>query len=148
MARIDEILAYAKESDIATIVTDGGIRTTYANAAFTKLSGYPEKDLVGKKPGDLLRGRNSCEYSRQCFHEGLRDLIPFEVKVKNYRKGSGEEYIAGIYVLPVRTEENPDESYYIALERELESPEEEILSDTHFSRALSTVVDLVTGFSE
>ena len=84
---------------------------------------------MSRRCGDLLRGRNSCNDSRERFHKGIRDLVPFEVKVKNYRKDSGEEYIAGIYVLPVRDSEEPEEAYFVALQRELDSPEEEIDRD-------------------
>ena len=148
MADLDEILSFAKDSDVATIVTDGMVRATYANSAFTKLSGYPEEDVLGKKPGDLLRGENSCAHSRERFHEGLNALIPFEVKVKNYRKDTHEEYIAGIYVLPVRDSSKRESTFYVALQRELDSPDDDILSDRRFSKALSSVVDLVTGIDD
>ena len=50
--------------------------------------------------------------------------------------------------LPIRDSSKGNNTYYVALERELENPEEEILSDPEFSTALSDVVDLVTGNEE
>ena len=55
MAHLDDILNFANNSEVATIVT---IRTTYVNDAFTKLCGFHEDDVIGKKPGDFLRGEN------------------------------------------------------------------------------------------
>lgn len=144
MANIDEIIAYADGSDIATLVTDGAIRTTYVNRAFTKLCGYSEEELLGKKPGDILRGPKSCEESRRSFRNGLRDLVPFEIRVKNYRKDSVENYIAGIYVVPVRDSSEPANTFFVGLQRELDSHTEEVLSDGNFSEALSSMVDLLT----
>jgi hypothetical protein len=50
--------------------------------------------------------------------------------------------------LPIRDSDQPGETFFVALQRELESSEEEILSDTRFSKALSTVIDLVTGLED
>ena len=70
---------------------------------------------------------------------GIRDVCEWHTR---------EEYIAGIYVLRIRDSSRKESTFYIALERELESHEEELLSDGRFSKALSTVVDLVTGIGD
>ena len=108
----------------ATLVTDSASSHDFCQYRFHSSSPVTDEEDIHRKEArrSSFAARNSCDrFPKALSREGLRDLLPFEVKVKNYRKDTSEEYIAGIYVLPVRDSDKPGETYFVALERELET---------------------------
>ena len=62
---------------------DGPI--VYANKAFENLTGYSQKDIIGKNCR-FLQGQDREQKERYQIAEALKNKAPIEVTLRNYRK--------------------------------------------------------------
>ena len=53
-----------EDSDNIVVITDANIKIKYVNAAFTKVTGYTESEVLGKNPKILNSGKQSSEFYR------------------------------------------------------------------------------------
>lgn len=76
----------AAETINGAVLTDEKGNITWVNQAFEKITGYQLTELIGKRPGRILKGRDSdpvtTQYMRDSFYKGL----PFSSELINYRK--------------------------------------------------------------
>lgn len=90
-AKMRKLSLVAEETVNVVVITDANDQITWVNRAFTDLTEYSLKEAVGKKPGDLLQGRNTNQQTKQYLQECVRKRIPFHCEIINYTK-SGREY--------------------------------------------------------
>jgi len=84
------IAATAFESQAAIMVTDAEQRILRVNPAFTKLTGYPADEAVGKTPSLLKSGRQDAAFYRSLWRS-LRQTGHWQGEIWNRRK-CGEIY--------------------------------------------------------
>lgn len=89
------------ETDNSVIVCDARGLIEYTNPGFSRLTGYAAEEVKGKKPGDVLQGRNTDQDARRRIREKLDAGQPFYEEILNYKK-SGEPYWISLAVNPVR----------------------------------------------
>jgi PAS domain S-box-containing protein len=82
------------------VVTDIAGRVTSINSAFTRMCGYSEKDLLGKKPGAVLQGPATEPGIVAEFHDAIARRIPFDCTITNYH-ASGRTYRVHIQMTPL-----------------------------------------------
>lgn len=75
----------------AIIMTDPDGSITWANAAFTRISGYTVKDFLGRKPADMLQGPETDPSTVAYMRQKLSRLEPFTTEVLNYHR-DGHSY--------------------------------------------------------
>lgn len=90
------LLSLIAEKNInAVIICDSQGKIEWVNNSFISMSGYSFEEVIGKKPGQLLQGKDSdfaqINYLRNQIHNGL----PFKCELINYTK-SGEKYWVNI----------------------------------------------------
>ena len=113
-----QALAQMRESVVITDteMKEPGPRIVYVNKAFTKLTGYLPKEVIGKNPG-ILEGPNT----QFCTIERLRTQLekgkPFEGEDINYRK-DGSEICVAWYYEPLRDEKGRI-AYFVAVQRDV-----------------------------
>lgn len=103
------------------IITDtnrgsDGPKIIYANDSFLALSGYTEKELIGRTP-KILQGK---ETDRQAIDKMRQDLDQWEASshtVLNYRK-NGEPFWNHLKMIPVKAADGWV-SHWIAIERDV-----------------------------
>jgi len=75
----------------SVIICDNQGKIEWVNNSFITMSGYSFEEVIGKKPGHILQGKDSdftqIDYLRNQIHNGL----PFKCELINYKK-SGEKY--------------------------------------------------------
>src|SRR5690606_5107526 len=76
-----------------------GPRIIYVNEAFTKMTGYTSKEVIGKTPR-ILQGPNSDRTELARLGKALRNWESCEITVVNYKK-NGEEFWINMSVTPV-----------------------------------------------
>jgi len=81
----------AEESANAVLITDKNGRITWINKAFTTITGYTLEEVIGKKPGDLLQGKDSNPETIKYLGNQIKNLQPFICEIINYHK-SGRPY--------------------------------------------------------
>ncbi|MBS3804469.1 MAG: diguanylate cyclase [Oleiphilaceae bacterium] len=68
----------------AIIMTDPDGKTTWVNAAFTRITGFSRDELMGNKPGELLQGHDSDPDTIEYMGVMMSRLEPFTAEILNY----------------------------------------------------------------
>lgn len=90
----------ANETDNSVVITDAKGMIEYVNQGFTRLTGYSFAEAIGKKPGQLLQGKNTDPETKKRIREKLNSNKPFYEEILNYNK-SGESYWISLAINPV-----------------------------------------------
>lgn len=106
-----------KNTNSIAIVTNADKEIVWVNAAFTRLTGYTEEEVIGKNPGRLLQGKHSDNDTVKYMSAQLASLKPFNCEVINYKK-DGTPYWIEIKCTPLL---HPDGSVdkYFAIEEDI-----------------------------
>lgn len=64
--------------------SDGNIE--WVNKGFTKTFGYTPEEAVGKRPGELLRGKDSDPAAIETINTAIKNKERYDVEIINYRK--------------------------------------------------------------
>lgn len=90
----------ANETDNSVIITGAEGLIEYINPGFTRLTGYSLEDVIGKKPGSFLQGKDTSEETISRIKEKLQARQPFYEEILNYSQ-SGEPYWISLSINPV-----------------------------------------------
>ena len=71
----------------------------YANKAFEKLTGYSQKDIIGRNCR-FLQGPDRKQKERYQIAEAMKNKVPIEVTLRNYRK-DGELFYNHLKIIPL-----------------------------------------------
>ncbi len=93
----------ASQSTNGVIITDVSGKVEWINAGFTRLTGFTAEEMIGKRPGDVLQGPESDPEVVKVMHDALKQVIPFEVSLINYKK-DGKPYHIKITCNPLYDE--------------------------------------------
>jgi len=114
-----DIVEYAKDVILVTKahpINEPGPEIVYVNKAFTELTGYTQKDVIGKNPR-ILQSTGTDEDTKNKIREGLKQKKPIRVTIKNYSK-SGEEYWLDLSILPLKNFQGTV-THFVAIERDV-----------------------------
>ncbi len=95
---------FAREATNGVVITDTAGKVQWLNEGFTRITGYTLKELVGKKPGDVLQGRETEAKTVSAMREALARGEGFEVEILNYSK-NGRPYWIRLSCSPLRSSE-------------------------------------------
>ncbi len=87
----------------AVLITCTRGKITWANDAFTRLTGYTLAEVIGKKPDELLQGQGTDRAVVDSISEHLRDRRTFHGELLNYRK-DGSAYWFDIEIQAIKDE--------------------------------------------
>ena len=108
----------ASSTTSAVVITDADRRVEWMNAAYCRLTGYSEHELLGQRPNRLLHGPDTnpvtLAYLRRRLHAGESVR---QVELLNYRK-NGTPYWVEIEIQPVRDIKG-ELSRFIAIETDV-----------------------------
>ncbi len=89
----------AKRTESVIILSDAKGLATWANPAFEAQSGYTVAELLGKKPGDLLRSPRSSVLARGRLHDAVNNGTAVVLELRNQHK-LGQDYWVRLEVQP------------------------------------------------
>ncbi|MBS0372222.1 MAG: EAL domain-containing protein [Proteobacteria bacterium] len=130
-------------SNEAIIVTDAQNRIVATNQAFTKLTGYPQEEVVGQNPRVLSAGNTPPEIYKEMW-DSLNDSGAWQGELWDRRK-NGEPYPKWLSISLVRDENGQVQNYignFIDIS-ELKASEERIRHLAHHD----TLTNLPNRFS-
>ncbi|WP_419758081.1 putative bifunctional diguanylate cyclase/phosphodiesterase [Acidisoma sp.] len=92
--RAERLSLVVRKMPNAVVITDAGGCTEWCNDAFTRMSGIPAVEMIGKRPGALLQGigtdPSTRSYMRACIEKGEG----FDAEVLNYSRDGRSYWIA------------------------------------------------------
>lgn len=116
------------------IITDETNRAIWANAAFTRITGYDIPELIGKTPGEVLQGAKTSQETRLYMRDKIKRREAFEAEILNYSK-QGNPYWIALQATPVFDDAGKFK-YFIAIETDItESRETRIQLEHEMNRA-------------
>ncbi len=116
---LETVVTQTKDS---VIITESGKSSTnipkivFVNPAFTQMTGYKAKDVVGKSPA-IFMGRKSIANEITKLSEALKNKKEFKFETLNQRK-NGEEYWVNFSMIPITNKEG-DHSHWISIQRDI-----------------------------
>lgn len=121
MRLVDLVSHLADSLDVGVLVTDAalslpGPRIVYANAAFSRMSGYGAEDVLGKTPR-MLQGAGTSREGARLVQRALRADGRFLGRLQNYRQ-TGEPYLCELDIRPIIGLDGHTDAF-IAFEREV-----------------------------
>lgn len=90
-----------KQVMVPMLVTDRNGYTLTLNSQFQALCGHSAGEIRGRKPGDVLQGRDTDAETVRQLSTALRERKPFHGELLNYHK-RGHTYWAHLSIFPVR----------------------------------------------
>lgn len=81
------------------LVTDANTNIVYATQNMYLMNGYKPEEIIGKKP-KIFQGKETCEKTTKKISKAIKNEIPFEVTLVNYKK-NGAPYHCKIKGAPI-----------------------------------------------
>lgn len=107
----------ARQTVNAVIITDEEERITWVNSAFTRITEYEPEEVIGRKPGSFLQGKDTDPSTVEFLRQKIKDKQPFNCEIVNYSK-SGRKYWMQIQGQPM-LDENGKFSRFFAIETDI-----------------------------
>ncbi|MEM7421002.1 MAG: PAS domain S-box protein, partial [Pseudomonadota bacterium] len=104
----------ANETDNSVIITDHQGFIQYVNPGFSKLTGYRQEEVIGKKPGEVVQGKHTSKQTIKRIRNHLDNRTPFYEEILNYTK-SGDPYWISLAINPV-FDSNGDLKQFVSIQ--------------------------------
>jgi PAS domain S-box-containing protein len=105
----------AEKSISAIVITDAKGHIEWVNQSYLNMTGYTLEEFIGKKPGNLLQGPESCPKTISYIKEQLKNGDPFHCEILNYTK-SKEKYWVRINGQSVRDKNGKITKYFASMD--------------------------------
>ncbi|TWT89891.1 Aerobic respiration control sensor protein ArcB [Pseudobythopirellula maris] len=125
---IRKLSLVADKTRNSVIIANSNGQTEWVNRAFTEMTEYSLRDIVGRKPGELLHGPDTDPDTAKRISERLKLRQTVSEEIVNYSK-SGEAYWISLEIDPV-FDESGELTHFIATQSDIterRQQEEEIL---------------------
>lgn len=99
-AELERLALVAERTDNAVVIADADGRMTWANDAFTRMSGYSLQEARGKRPGSLLQFEGTDPTTREQLRTALAAHQPIQVQILN-RSKQGRLYWLHLDIQPL-----------------------------------------------
>jgi len=127
-----------EESNEGILITDAQNRILRVNRAFTLVTGYSEKEAIGKTPALLSSGRHDNAFYQRMW-QTLKERDHWQGEIWNKRK-SGEVYTEWLGITTIR-DSHGNLQYYIAIFSDITEKKQNQLRIEHFAH-FDTLTDL------
>jgi PAS domain S-box-containing protein len=128
---LESVITHTTDSVLITEAEpfdEPGHKIVYVNEAFTKMTGYSSKEIVGKTPR-ILQGEKSDKVELKRFSNAIRKWQSCEITIINYKK-NGEEFWVNFSASPIANE-NGWYTHWISIEKDVT---ERKLAEIHLSK--------------
>ncbi|MCS6832186.1 MAG: PAS domain-containing protein, partial [Flammeovirgaceae bacterium] len=116
-SEIRKLSLVAQKTVNAVIITDKNGLIEWCNEGFTKISGYTLPEVIGKKPGSFLQGKDTNPQHVEKIRRGIASRQSFTQEILNYHK-NGTPYWLELNVTPIFNEKG-ELTNFIALEMDI-----------------------------
>ena len=122
MQLLEKVFTETSQSVVIADATEGkDTPIIYANASFTRITGYTLEEVQGQNPRFLHRGRDvRDDVGRAIMRSAIKNFTPWKVEVINYKK-NGEPYWAEVSGFPVFDKSKNKYSHWVAIQTDITS---------------------------
>jgi PAS domain S-box-containing protein len=89
-----------RESMSAVVITDASERFVFVNPAFSRISGYTLEEVLGRRPGDVVKGPGTQPEAKRKLREAIDTRTSTKIEILNYSK-SKTPYWVEMHIAPV-----------------------------------------------
>ena len=107
----------AKRTDNLVVLTDKEGRIEWVNEGFERVTEYSMNEVVGKRPGEFLQGKDTDPSTVAYMKKRLEKNCGFDVEIVNYSR-TGRKYWLAIEVRPI-FDENGNLTNFMAIESDI-----------------------------
>ena len=115
-ARNKRLALVARHTDNAVVITDARSRIQWVNDGFTRMTGYPLHEIIGKIPGHFLQGEGTDPETVSRIRATLQRQESVTEEILNYTR-DGEPYWISMTITPI-FDAARQLSGFIAIERD------------------------------
>ncbi len=101
----------------AVIIWDKNGHIEWVNNSFEKITGYKLEEVLGKSPGSLLQGEETCQETVKYLRDQIKAGQPFNCEILNYSKTKNKYWIR-IQGQPLK-DKNGELLKYFAIEEDI-----------------------------
>jgi PAS domain S-box-containing protein len=83
----------ARQTVNAVVITDVEEKIIWVNSAFTRITGYESEEVMGRKPGSFLQGKETNPLTVAYLRQKIKEKQPFECEIINYSKSGGKYWM-------------------------------------------------------
>jgi PAS domain S-box-containing protein len=98
--QLERLSLVASKTNNAVFITDENEKTVWINDSVEKMTGYRRRELIGKKPGEVLMGTDTDQKILHRISKRLKKRLPVSEVLKNYKK-DGSAFWINIDIAPV-----------------------------------------------
>ncbi|MBK5969109.1 MULTISPECIES: PAS domain S-box protein [Thiorhodovibrio] len=98
--QLERLSQVARQTTNGVIITDTEGRVQWTNEGFTRISGYPLDEMLGRKPGEMLQGAQTDPDTVARIRAAVVAQQPFTENILNYSR-AGEPYWINIDCNPL-----------------------------------------------
>ncbi|NVD06575.1 PAS domain S-box protein [Vibrio sp. JPW-9-11-11] len=113
-ARLARVVTYMRD---AVVFTDLESHIVWVNNAFEQLTGYSEREVIGRKPGEFLQGERTDKQTTREIRRAIDERRYGFFELVNYKK-TGELYWIELALMPLYDKEGELEGF-MAVERDI-----------------------------
>src|SRR5207237_1028360 len=121
-AEIEKLSFIARETTNAVIITDPLGKILWVNEAFTQITEFELKEVIGLKPGDFLQGDETNLAVVRYMRNKIKNIEPFECDIINYSR-TGRKYWLRVQSQP-QFDETGKLKYFFAIETDITKEKE------------------------
>ena len=103
-AELERLSMVASKTNNGIIITDSEGHAEWINKAFSRLTGYDWEEIIGKKPGTVLQGKDTDKETVKRIGQAVRQGKSFSEVILNYSKG-GEPYWIKLDCDPIKNDD-------------------------------------------
>lgn len=92
-------------------ITDVNGKIIWINDAFTRITENLAEDVMGKKRGDILQGKETSHATIEYINNNIKNKLPFDCEILSYTK-SGRKFWMRLQGQPLLDENGNYERYY------------------------------------
>lgn len=143
-AELSRLSRVASETTNGVVITDTAGNVQWINDGFTRMTGYTLPELIGKKPGQILRDPAVETEAAATMCDALARGEGFEVEVQNYKK-DGSAYWVRISCSPMRGDSGQLQGF-MAIESDITAQRKAEQELRQFRDTLDQTLDCVYMF--
>lgn len=133
-----QLALVAQKTQNLIVMTNQNGEITYVNNAFVKLTGYSINEVLGKKPGSFLQGKETNTDTVKKMRSHILDRKPYTGEILNYTK-NGEPYWLQISIDPIYSD--GDHLGFIAVETEITEGKEREIELSKINARLNSLLE-------